>query len=131
MRVNAGQRVNPTLQPLLIALDNSERVDALVKFCYLLINELRSQNNRVNAMASTVAEIKAELTQIEEYIKKWIPGHQIAVNHFLANPPAVIDEVHQKVLSLFDQIQAEASKSAVFAPPVVEAAPPVEEAPHV
>jgi ethanolamine utilization microcompartment shell protein EutS len=85
----------------------------------------------MNAMTSTVAEIKAELTQIEEYIKKWIPGHQVAVNHFVTNPPSAIDEVHQKVKDLFAKIENEASKSAVFAPPVVEAETPIGEAPHV
>jgi hypothetical protein len=112
-----------SVRHLLIALDNSEKVDALIDFSGKLIFRMR-------AMSSSIADIKSELQKIQDFITKWSPSHSSVVAHYATNPPAAIDDARQQVKALFDQIEAEANKSAALFSPPVETAP-VDPTPHV
>jgi hypothetical protein len=115
-------------QHLWIALDNCERLDALMSFTEKLFA-------RVCAMDKSIADVKAEIQKVDDYLSKWMPWHQQLVDHHTVNPPASITDLHAKVASLFARVEAEGNKAGValglFTPPAVEPKSPVEEPPAV
>jgi hypothetical protein len=111
-------------QHLWIALDNCERLDALMSFTEKLFA-------RVRAMDKSIADVKAEVEKIEAYLSKWMPWHQQLVDHRTANPPAAITDLHSAVASLFARVEAEGNKAGaavgLFTPPEMAPVTPTKE----